>query len=108
MVKNVIDKALSGDILNAEEIALLFEAPLFSYDSALIQSAARGMCEEASNGLAEVHAQVGLDIALCPRNCRFCSFAVCNEGFTAQHELTGEEVVCRVRDFESDGANAIY
>jgi biotin synthase len=108
MVKNVIDKALSGDILNAEEIALLFEAPLFSYDSALIQSAARRMCEEASNGLAEVHAQVGLDIVPCPRNCRFCSFAACNKVFTESIELPVEEIMTRVCEFESDGANAIY
>jgi len=108
MVKNVIDKALSGDILNAEEIALLFEVPLFTYQSALIQSAARHMCEEASNGLAEVHAQVGLDIARCPRNCRFCSFAACNGVFTENVELTVEEVVNRACNFESDGANAIY
>ncbi|MFH1703907.1 MAG: radical SAM protein [Nitrospirota bacterium] len=108
MVKNVIDKSLSGDILNAEEIALLFEVPLFTYHSALIQSVARRMCEETSNGLAEVHAQVGLDIARCPRNCRFCSFAACNEVFTGSVELAVMEVVNRARDFEADGANAIY
>jgi len=108
MVKNVIDRALSGDILKEEEIALLFEVPLFTYDSALIQSAARHMCEEASNRLAEVHAQVGLDIARCPRNCRFCSFAACNEVFAESVELPVEEIVDRTRDFENDGANAIY
>jgi biotin synthase len=108
MIKNVIDKALSGDILNNEEITLLFEIPLFTYDSALIQSAAHGMCEEASNGPAEVHAQIGLDNARCPRNCLFCSFAACNGVFTENVELTVEEVVNRACNFESDGANAIY
>lgn len=108
LIKNIIDKALSGITLDAEEIALLFGVPLFSNESALIQSAARKMCSEASDGLAEVHAQVGLDIAPCPRNCRFCSFASCNGVFTESIELTIEEVVNRVCEFESDGANAIY
>lgn len=108
MVKRVLEKALSGDTLDAKEIALLFEVPLFTHDSAFIQSAARQMCEEASNGLAEVHAQVGLDITRCPRNCRFCSFAACNEVFTESVELPAEEIVNRARDFEYDGANAIY
>jgi len=108
MIKNVVDKALSGDALDREEIALLFEAPLFSYDSALIQSAARFMCEEASDGLAEVHAQIGLDIARCQRNCRFCSFAACNEVFSQSVELTVEEIVDRACDFENEGANAVY
>jgi biotin synthase len=108
MIKRIIERALSGDMLNAEEIALLFETPLFTYESALISSAARQMCEKASNGLAEVHAQVGLDNARCPRNCRFCSFAACNKVFNGSVELTVTQVVNRVRDFESDGANAIY
>lgn len=108
MVKEVVAKALSGDTLDSNEIALLFKVPLFTYDSALIQAAAREMCEEASNGLAEIHAQIGLDNACCPRNCRFCSFAACNGVFTENVELTVEEVVNRAFDFESDGANAIY
>lgn len=108
MVKNIIDKSLSGHILNAKEIALLFKVPLFTYESALIQSAARQMCEKASNGLAEVHAQIGLDIVPCPRNCHFCSFAACNKVFTESIELPVEEIMARVYEFESDGANAIY
>jgi len=108
MVKRIVEKALSDNILNAEEISLLFEVPLFSYDSSLIQAAARQMCEKASNGFAEVHAQVGLDIARCPRNCLFCSFAACNRVFTENIDLPVEEVVNRARDFENDGANAIY
>jgi biotin synthase len=108
MVKNVIDKALSGNILNAKEIALLFKVPLFIYQSALIQSAARQMCNKASNGLAEVHAQIGLDIVPCPHNCHFCSFAAYNKVFTESIELPVEEIMTRVYEFESDGANAIY
>lgn len=108
MIREIIEKALLGNRLVAEEVALLFEVPLFSYDSALIQSAARQLCEKASDGFAEVHAQVGLDIARCPRNCRFCSFASCNGVFSENVELPVEKIVARALDFESDGANAIY
>ncbi len=108
MIKKVIKKALSGFILNPEEITLLFKVPLFSYEWSMIQSASRQMCESASNGLAEVHAQVGLDIARCPRNCKFCSFASCNKVFNETRELSVEEVVKRSLEFENDGANAIY
>ncbi len=108
MIKKIIKKALSGIILNPEEIKLLFKVPLFSYEWAMIQSASRQMCENASNGFAEVHAQVGLDIARCPRNCKFCSFASCNKVFNETIELSVEEVVKRSMEFENDGANAIY
>jgi biotin synthase len=108
MVKRIVEKALSGDTLNAEEISLLFEVPLFSYDSSLIQAASRRMCEKASNSFAEVHAQVGLDIARCPRNCKFCSFAACNGVFTENIDLPVKEIVNRALEFEHNGANAIY
>lgn len=108
MIKKIVKKALKGIVLEFQEIKLLFEVPLFSYEWSMIQSASRQMCEKASNSLAEVHAQVGLDIAQCPRNCKFCSFAACNKVFKETHELSVEEVVKRSLEFENDGANAIY
>ncbi len=108
MVRRIIEKAEEGEILRAEEIAILFEVPLFTFESAFIQSVARRMSEKASNCLAEVHAQVGLNVARCPRNCLFCSFAVGNRVFTEDIELPVGEVLNRALGFESDGANAIY
>lgn len=108
MIKKIVNKALSGIILNQEEITHLFKVPLFSYDWAIIQSASRQMCEKTSNGFAEVHAQIGFDIAPCPRNCKFCSFASCNKVFNETHELPVEEIIKRSLEFENDGANAIY
>jgi len=108
MVKRIVEKAEAGEVLSADEIALLFEIPLFTFESSYIQSTARRISEKASGSLAEMHAQVGLNIARCPRNCLFCSFAVGNKVFTEDIELSVEEVVTRAIEFESDGANAIY
>jgi biotin synthase len=108
MVKKIVEKAVAGEILSAEGIALLFEVPSFSFESALIQSAARKMSEIASRGFSEVHAQVGLNVNRCPRNCNFCSFAANNNVFTETIELRCEEVVARAVEFESEGTNAIY
>lgn len=108
LIKKIVEKALGGGRLTSDEIAVLFNAPLFSYEGALIQSASRKMSGKACNGLAEVHAQVGLNVARCPRNCQFCSFAAVNKVFSESVDLPVEEIVTRVCEFESDGANAIY
>ncbi|MBI4684204.1 MAG: radical SAM protein [Nitrospirae bacterium] len=108
MVRKIVENALSGKLLKPDEIAMLFDVPLFSYDSSLIQSTARQVCDKACGSLAEIHAQIGLNISPCPRNCRFCSFAVCNSVFSGTEELLIEDVVARAKGFESDGANAIY
>ena len=108
MVKEIVKKSLNGKKISSEEIAVLFKVPLLSEDSAMIQASARQMSEKACGGLAEVHAQIGLNIAPCPRNCNFCSFAASNKIFSERSDLSTEEVVYRACEFESDGANAIY
>lgn len=58
--------------------------------------------------LAEVHAQIGLNIAPCSANCAFCSFAACNHIFSENTELSAEEAVFLAKKSEKEGANAIY
>jgi biotin synthase len=108
MLDKIIMKALQGENIPAEEIALLFEVPLFSEGSAKIISASRRKSEKAGGKTAEVHAQVGLNIAPCPRNCAFCAFAEKNKVFDKSSELSAEEAVANAKQFEVDGANAIY
>jgi biotin synthase len=108
MEMEIISKSLGGTLPNEDETAQLFRAPLFSRESAMILSAAREKSERASNGLAEVHAQVGLNVAPCPNNCMFCAFAAKNKVFTKPFELPVEEAVNQAKRFEEDGANAIF
>ncbi len=108
MVTEIIQKALDDAELSAEEIAILYKVPLFTREAAYIAAAARRKSEKASNSSAEVHAQVGLNSAPCPRNCHFCAFASCNGVFTESFELSPEEAVSRAQRFETDGANAIF
>jgi len=108
MIKDIIKKTLDDGQLTDEEIAALFKVPLFTDESALMLSASRKKSGIASHGLAEVHAQVGLNIAPCPRNCAFCSFAAINKVFQQCSELSPEEATGRAQQFEKDGANAIY
>lgn len=108
MVKDIITKSLDRNMLTAEEIASLFKVPLFSEESAIIIAASRKKSEAASSGLAEVHAQVGLNIAPCPKNCTFCAFAARNKVFTEKVEISVDEAVQKARQFETDGANAVF
>ena len=108
MIRKIIDKSLEDETLTSEEIAKLFKTPFLSDESALIMAAGRRKAEKAARGKAEVHAQVGLNIAPCPRDCQFCAFAGCNGLFKESSALTVEEVVERAEVFENDGANAIY
>ena len=107
-VSEIVRKGVLGDSLSGDELAVLFGVPLFSMESMMILSAARQKSEKASGGMAEVHGQVGLNIAPCVKNCKFCAFATCNKVFDASAELSLGEAKSRALDFESTGANAIF
>jgi biotin synthase len=109
MVQSLIDDALDGrPVVDPAQIAALFEIPLFSPEAALLQAGARRLSGQACNGRGEVHAQVAVNVGPCPRNCLFCAFASCNEVFDRQQEAPLEYVLASCRQFEADGANAIY
>lgn len=107
-VREIIRKSLDGELLTETEIASLFRVPLFSEESAMIIAASRRKSEEAGDGMAEVHAQVGLNSAPCPRNCAFCAFAARNRVFQEKREIPVETAVEKARQFEYDGANAVF
>lgn len=107
-VHDIIAKGLDDGELTPEEIGALFDTPLFTPEAALIQQAGRRKSEAACDGKAEVHAQVGLNIAPCPRNCKFCSFAAYNGVFKEGSELGVEDAVERARRSEAQGANVLY
>ena len=108
MIERIIEKALAGERINEIELTDLLGVSLFSKESALLLWAARAMSNKACNNFAEVHAQVGLDISPCPGNCKFCSFAARNKIFKENCDLPVEEVLTKVKGFETDGANALY
>ncbi len=108
MIEEIIKRSLDGVELEADEIATLFSIPLFTKESAMMIAASRQKSERAHDGFAEVHAQIGLNIAPCPKNCAFCAFAARNGVFKEKTEITAEEAVRAARQFEQDNANAIY
>lgn len=104
----IVDKAVSGDELSNDEVAQLFEVPLFTPESAFIQVSARNMSHDACKGMTEVHAQIGLNVAPCPKDCQFCAFASCNGVFKESVQAPIEEVIAEAIEFERDGANALF
>jgi biotin synthase len=108
MIEQIIQKAINGDLVDRNELMDLFDTPLFSRESTLILSAGRLMSEKACNHLAEVHAQVGLNISPCLRNCKFCSFAARNKIFKEYVDIPVDEVLAKAKGFETEGANALY
>ncbi|MFO8006780.1 MAG: radical SAM protein [Candidatus Brocadiia bacterium] len=109
LVDRVLEDAFAGRaVADEEEIAALFEMPTFSPESAALIAGGRRLSELACDGRAEVHAQTAMNVGPCRRECKFCAFAACNHVFEEDREFPVDYVIEQARQFEKDGANAVY
>lgn len=105
---DIIKKSHAGESLSKTELVHLLGLPPDSGESYAAMAEARRISKEVSKGSAEIHAQFALNLAPCPCNCLFCSFAQTNRVFTEETKLLPEEAVAYTRQFEQSGANAIF
>jgi biotin synthase len=105
IIQSIIDEALAGHEISHENALQLLRIDSKSPEAYAVFSAANQMTREQFHGFGEVHAQIGVNYAPCPKRCKFCVFGTIAE---KNIELDVEEVVARAGAFESSGANAVY
>lgn len=106
-VVELVEKALEGNGLEFDEMEYLYDVNPLSRDSYLIRWAAHQMSLAATDGKAEIHAQIGLDGSVCGNNCKFCSFAACNKLVKGRFELDADDVKAYAEAYMEEGANLI-
>lgn len=106
-VEEIVEKALEGNGLNDEEMGYLYGIDPLSRDAYFIRWAAHQMSIKATNGKAQIHAQIGLNGSPCGKNCKFCSFAVCNGLVKERVELSEDDVKYYCDEYMEAGANLI-
>lgn len=107
-VDDLLKKSKDGGAFSREELAYMLSFPPESEASFRIMAEAGRISRELSGNQAEIHAQFALNLAPCACNCRFCSFAKINGVFTEETRISPEAAVAHARQFETDGATAIY
>jgi biotin synthase len=103
----LVAKALNGDKLDRNDLLHLCGIHPHSADYYHLKWATRHMNYHAAEGVAEVHAQIGVDANPCSKNCRWCSFAAASDIRKRGFELSLDEIVKHARTFETDGANCL-
>jgi biotin synthase len=107
-IEGIVSKVFDGHSLTRDEIVYLLSIDHKSPDAGFVMSAANVINRMASEGKAEVHAQIGLNLSPCPNNCSFCAFAAKNGVFRESQELPVEDIILLALKAEADGANAIF
>jgi biotin synthase len=105
---DIIKKSLNAEQFSREEVVAMLALPPASLESYVIMAEASRISRVVSGNRAEIHAQLAVNLAPCPRDCLFCSFAVANNIFQTSIVIPPEEAAIQARHFEEDGANAVY
>ena len=108
LITELITKARNDERLTHAEIVSLLALAPNSADSYQLLAASRELSAQVCDSQAEVHAQFAVNLAPCPKNCMFCSFAVKNGIFKGSSKISPEAAVAAAVTFEQNGANAIY
>jgi len=106
--KEIIKKSHKGEPFSKGELVQMLSGPPDSADSYLLMAEANRISKELTADRAEIHAQFALNLAPCPRNCAFCSFAQRNRIFNEETRISPKQAIHLARQFEADGANAVY
>ncbi|MBW1710246.1 MAG: radical SAM protein [Deltaproteobacteria bacterium] len=107
-ISEIIMRSRNGEPCTREQIIWMLSLPPSSPESYQIMAEARRISQELTPDRAEVHAQFALNLAPCPMNCKFCSFAVINKIFEHSFQLTAEQAVKNALILEAEGASAIF
>ena len=107
-VADAVAKVVDGDLLTRDEILFLLGINPHSPDAGLVMAAADAINRVACENKAEVHAQIGVNLSPCPKNCSFCAFAAKNQVFKEKNELSVEDIIDLSLRAETFGANAIF
>lgn len=107
-INEILTKTDAGEVLSREELVFLLGLAPDSLESYMVMAESVRISKELTGKQAEVHAQFAVNLAPCSCECLFCSFARVNKVFTESFEASPEQAVAYARQFEEDGANAVY
>lgn len=107
-IDDLLKKSRDEGTFSREELVQMLAHAPDAPETYRIMAEANRISKALTGNRAEVHAQFALNLAPCPCNCAFCSFARINGVFTRETRISPEEAVARARQFETDGANAVF
>ncbi|MDG5815449.1 hypothetical protein QA601_10190 [Chitinispirillales bacterium ANBcel5] len=107
-IDDILKKSHNGDTIDLNDLIELLSLPVSSPDMYRVIAEANRLSRELSAGKAEVYAQFSVNLAPCNYECQFCSFSYMNNIFSESTELSPLEAVEKARQFESEGANAVF
>ncbi|MFZ1983771.1 MAG: radical SAM protein [Desulfatitalea sp.] len=106
-VADILKQGAACEGLNREQAITLMALPLHSRETYALMQTANQISREQFGNKGENHYHIGLNVAPCPLNCRFCALTVKAGIFTESITFSDEQIVQWARQAEAQGADAL-
>ncbi|HHX13619.1 MAG TPA: hypothetical protein GX726_01530 [Clostridiales bacterium] len=106
-VESILREAPEGRAITKDEAEHLLSFPANSLEAALIRSTANYVSRKRFNNSGLLLGQIGVDMAPCNGDCKFCFFAKSYSDIQPSL-LATEEVIARCRRFAEGGAQGVF
>ncbi len=101
MFQNLLQRCESGELLTPEEAILVLDERLIGEELQRVYDEANQRMHAYWTGKGRIWTAIGVDSALCSRNCKFCSHGAAWGVFDQPHELTVDEILWHVKNLAS-------
>ncbi len=106
-VADILKQGAAGEGLNRDQALTLMALPLHGRESYALMQTADALSRERFGGKGENHFHIGLNVAPCPLNCRFCALTVEAGIFTESVTFDDGQLLEWARNAEAQGADAL-
>ena len=103
----ILKAGAAGEGISREDALKLMTLPLHSPETYALMAAADGLSRKCFAGKGENHLHIGLNVAPCPTNCRFCSLTQDANIFRENVEFDEAQILAWARQGEAKGADAL-
>jgi biotin synthase len=106
-IADILNKGSDNQGIEREEALLLMGLELHSRETYALMETATRLSRNHYNGKSENHLHIGINVAPCPLNCAFCSFAEEAGIFIERTEFTETDILKWASLAESQSADAL-
>ena len=106
-VQAVLERGAGGEGLDRDQALVLMALPLHTKETYALMQTAQALSREHFGDKGENHFHIGVNVAPCPLNCRFCSLAREAGIFTEEIVFSDEQILAWAQEAEALGADAL-
>lgn len=98
----ILTKVQNGEAPSKKDCVYLLEFDENSLEAAMIRATANDLTRQKNENSAIILGQIGIDVAACTGNCKFCVFGQDHARFP-EKRLTDEEIIQKLHEFTDVG-----